>query len=106
MNRKPKEQMKKPEITPGKWAKDKKAKSRIHAANDRQVAACGGHTSNVNAEQVEAENDANATAIAALPDLLEALERAVSIIEDLPHPENIPAQDLRQALVKAGYTVE
>jgi len=36
--------------------------------------------------------------IAAAPYLLESLKRAVSIIEDLPYPDNGPAKDLQKAI--------
>lgn len=90
--------MKKPEITPGPWL----LRTALYSAH---ITSSGLPVADVQACHLEPWR-ANAKAIAALPDLLEALERAVSIIEDLPHPENIPAQDLRQALVKAGYTFD
>lgn len=51
----------------------------------------------------KAEVEANASAIAALPDLLAALETSLSIIEDIPHPGNYAADSIRAALIKAGY---
>ncbi len=104
MNRKPnKHTMKKPEITPGPWNL-----KTLHGSTNGQIYGKNGEkiAKPLCFFMFDSEVKANGKAIAALPDLLEALERAVSIIEDLPHPENIPAQDLRQALVKAGYTFD
>lgn len=62
--------------TPGPWMRDKKASMRICDTNDRQVAACGGRQSNM--ENVDDENEANATLIASAPELLEALQSIIS----------------------------
>ena len=37
-------------------------------------------------------------------EILTTLEKALSIIEDLPHPQNYAAADIRATLTKAGYT--
>lgn len=54
--------------------------------------------------QDEDETKANAQACAAIPDMLDALEQALSIIEDIPYPGNYAADKIRAALYKAGYT--
>lgn len=43
----------------------------------------------------------NARKIAAVDELLEALQRAVSIIEELPYPANLAAAELNAAILKA-----
>jgi hypothetical protein len=40
----------------------------------------------------------------AAPQMAEALEKAISIIEDLPYPQYKQADSLRAALLAAGYT--
>jgi len=45
-------------------------------------------------------------AFAALPDLLTALETALSIIEDIPYPGNYHAAAIESALRKAGYAFD
>ena len=52
----------------------------------------------------EGAREPNARLIAAAPQLAEALELALSFIEDLPYPQNWPAEKLRAALLAAGYT--
>jgi hypothetical protein len=49
----------------------------------------------------ESEKQANAHLIAAAPDLLSALERAVSIIEELPYPQNYAAVNFMEIIRKA-----
>ena len=94
--------MKKPNITPGPWAHGPAMERadcgfRIHTPESAAYGMAHVYSPGPNAE-------ANAQAIAAVPDLLEALERALSIIEDLPYPQDYAAKDLRAALTKAGYT--
>jgi hypothetical protein len=49
----------------------------------------------------QANDKANAKLIAAAPDLLAALKRALSLIEDLPYPENHMAATIRETISKA-----
>jgi hypothetical protein len=107
--------MKRPNITPGDWRIDKKASFRIHGDEDRQVAACGGRSSNSDTERTEEENRANTIAIAAVPDVLKALEPFAAYFSGdlanvgggtliLPSFTVQKFKDARAALLKAGYT--
>jgi hypothetical protein len=49
----------------------------------------------------ESEKQANARLIAAAPEMLQALERAVSIIEELPYPQNYAAVYFLEIIQKA-----
>ena len=69
--------------TPGTWHKTRYASTRIENNNERQVAACGGHTSTVNAEAVELENHANTTFIASCAGPAEAGWRSTIAAIDL-----------------------
>jgi len=100
--------MRKPQITDGEWQRDKKAAFRIHGNNNRQVAACGGRSSNLDAEQTEIENEANARFIAASKKMAEALEVALSIVETSNMgygcpPWNREIEQIKSALIAAGY---
>ena len=117
MNRKPTKEhtMKKPEITPGKWSANQTScgfytvSASILDSNAREALCrevCG-------ASIVEERN--NATAIAALPDLLEALEVAYKSMTKTSWTmeSNQDARDLlrkadqvQAALSKAGYTFD
>jgi hypothetical protein len=93
--------MKRPNITPESWHIGKRAGAEhgaIYGAKGEEIALPLGFFMD------DQEAKANARAIAALPDLLAALETSLSIIEDIPHPGNYAAESIRQALVKAGYT--
>lgn len=101
--------MKKPNITPGPWA----------PVFDNPLSILQGHTIKAQDEartpvaeafkgrgaspKGAAEQKANARAIAALPDLLEALEQCLRFVTVTPHD---PAFHDRivAALTKAGYT--
>lgn len=96
--------MTRPPITPGPWLGQQT--SRGFYTVTAEIRGCRTRTT-VCAEtggESMVEEQANARAIAALPDLLAALETALSVIEDLPYPANHPADNLRAALTKAGYT--
>jgi len=100
--------MRKPQITDGEWQRDKKAAFRIHGNNNRQVAACGGRSSNLDAEQTEIENEANARFIAAAPKTAEALEGLFSapLIRDLAAQNSSVFthwEKAKSALIAAGY---
>lgn len=88
--------MTRPPITPGPWSISPEDVYLIETETWYIAAA--------HAFVGDGESTANARAIAALPDLLAALETALSVIEDLPYPANHPADNLRAALTKAGYT--
>ena len=59
--------------TPGEWTI--KYEFNVFGGNNRLVASCGGHSSNVNSEKVHYENIANANLTAAAPDRYEAIIR-------------------------------
>lgn len=87
--------MKRPNITPGPW--------RLALYNYRaSVTESGLPVADLQACH-HVPYGASARAIAAVPELLAALETALSVIEDLPYPANYPAEALRAALTKAGY---
>lgn len=101
MNRKPKEHtMKKPNITPGPW--------RLITSLYKAAVTSGGlPVANIQACHLEPWR-ANATAIAALPDLLKALETSLAACEAtqeaIPTDETPKAiREIRAALTKAGY---
>ena len=100
--------MTRPPITPGDWHRDKKAAFRIHGADDRQVAACGGRASNTDADRTEIENEANARFLAASKQMAEALE-AEEAWRDASGEESerlriIANEKRKQALIAAGYS--
>ena len=78
--------MKKPNITPGEWRISRKISTLIvgktHDGYERSVASAGGFTRNTHDETPE--NEANAKAIAAVPQLIEALVDSKKAIESLP----------------------
>lgn len=85
--------MKKPDITEGKWHVGAKGpENMVYGERGEQVTA-------YNVMLPDGELAANARAIAALPDLLEALEQ----IEGDGH-QAWEAGIARAALIKAGYT--
>lgn len=93
--------MKRPNITPGKWIKSEKDRHGlwIETNEDEPEEICMVSAATVSYPEFRA----NIKAIAAVPELLAALETALSVIEDLPYPANYPAEALRAALTKAGY---
>jgi hypothetical protein len=100
--------MKRPNITPGDWQKDRRASLRICGDNDRQVAACGGRSPNTETEQTEEENDANTRFIAAAPDMAKALEGCIQSLQHMPETDGAYKYtciaQAKAALTKAGYT--
>lgn len=107
--------MKKPKITPGEWQRTRIAAGRIENTDGRQVCVCNGHASRINHEETERENDANAAAIAAVPELLEALEFTMETLRIARQhfPKSVKNADtfrlentcatVSKALKKAGY---
>ena len=93
--------MKRPQITPGPW---KLSEDEMEVFQTSNVYNSEGQTITLGSSALpQLQRKANARAIAALPALLEALELALSVIEDLPYPQNWPAEKLRAALRLAGY---
>jgi hypothetical protein len=90
--------MKRPNITPESWHIGKRAGAEhgaIYGAKGEEIALPLGFFMD------DQEAKANARAIAALPDLLAALEKIESELADIDLP--FPSY-AREALVKAGYT--
>jgi hypothetical protein len=83
--------------TPAPWEVDYSGNCHLGIIdkNDRTLAFCS--LQNENGD----EDEANARLIAAAPDLLSALERAVSIIEELPYPRNYAAVTFLEIIRKA-----
>jgi hypothetical protein len=98
--------MKAPNITPGKWRLDARLSSPLTLSGAGKHLATFHRDGNTTAQihPSAGETEANARLIAAAPQLAEALELALSVIEDLPYPQNWPAEKLRSALLDAGYT--
>lgn len=101
--------MKKPEITPGPW----NLRTALYSAH---ITNSGLPVADVQACHHEPWR-ANATAIAALPDLLEALECCLPdwhAEDDLTQHDGLPAGEIslgdmraiKAALTKAGYTFD
>lgn len=90
--------MNRPNITPESWHIGKRAGAEhgaIYGAKGEEIALPLGFFMD------DQEAKANARAIAALPDLLAALEKIESELADIDLP--FPSY-AREALVKAGYT--
>lgn len=99
-----------PPITKGDWTRDPRAKFRIVGGGDRQVAACGGHTSNVGPEAVEEENEANAVFIAGSKEIAEVMKSFVQVCETgnpMRFMQLVAEHYLsaKHALIKAGYVI-
>ena len=92
--------MKKPNITPGPWAATNV--NGTYVVRDKS-----GRTVSEN-PGVTYTDDANAQAIAALPDLLAALEGCLQSLERMPETEGAYKwtciAQAKAALTKAGYT--
>lgn len=90
--------MKRPNITPGKWNKNSFTVS--GPIGDR-IADCNASTG-----KSDAEKEANARAVAALPDLLAALEHMHTLLNSPPpnKPGGVSREKIKSALIKAGYT--
>ena len=99
--------MKRPNITPGKWSIGINPGEVFSAdRNKRIVDNSYVPTECSRVEYSEQERVDNARAIAALPDLLEALEACLLRLDahdDQSAPECTQA---RKALIKAGYTLD
>lgn len=89
--------MKRPNITPGGWHVGTNPGPIVYGQKGEQVTGW-----NVLLE--DGENQANCQAIAALPDLLAALEAALLRLDSHDEQSAPEALQIRQALVKAGYT--
>jgi hypothetical protein len=85
--------MTKPNITPGDWGQRPIFHNLIDSTGE--TIAFIPYSNKLAAE--------NGRALAALPELLKALEKALAILEDIPYPGNYAAADIRAALEKAGY---
>jgi len=69
----------------------------------REVAVIASHDTATGARMVDSYNALAAYPNpAAVPGVVDALKRAISIIEDLPFPDDLPAKDLRAALAALG----
>ena len=93
--------MKRPNITPESWHLGKRAGAEhgaIYGAKGEEIALPLGFF------MEDQEAKANAKAIAALPDLLEALECALLRLDNHDDQSAPEALQIRQALTKAGYT--
>ena len=66
--------------TPGPW-KIKFDFNVFQLKTGRLVASCGGHSSNVNPQEIHYENLANTRLVAAAPDLLEACQTIANMDE-------------------------
>ena len=87
-----------PQITPGEWRVEGE---NVLSSKGETIATCP-------PVFIFGEEEANVQAIAALPDLLKALESALDLISELNEggASNPEEQEIRQALTKAGYTIE
>ncbi len=104
----------KPNITPGSWKtrKESDGVARVEGKDKRFVFRIAG------ADFTKEEQLANAAAIAATPDLLEALELALELAGTAQKhfPKSIKNSDrfqlelsrdaIKKALIKAGYTID
>ena len=96
--------MKRPNITPGPWRRDRAGVNVIDPKEKSEYVLCHCHESRLPVIE------ANAQAIATLPDLLDALERALSLLECANDHQRkagrleYDTQTARAALTKAGYT--
>jgi len=95
--------MKRPNITPGSWHVGTNPGPIVYGQKGEQVTGW-------NALLEDGENQANCQAIAALPDLLAALEAALSLLECANDHQReagrleYDTQTAKNALIKAGYT--
>ena len=93
--------MKRPQITKGEWMVSKRALNGIESDNG-VIINCNVRSNNFDDGKTALENEINNKAVAALPQLLEALERILS------HGKAISDHDIcimaHNALEKAGYT--
>lgn len=88
--------------TPGKWII--KYQFNVYNEKGRHIAACGGHSSNIDAEKVYAENVSNAQLISAAPELFEACKNILHALENCPGEFNYSPSiedNLRNAIKKA-----
>jgi len=78
-------------FTKGEWVMYKHAKSCVCADGGRIVANCGAYFNNIDYENVQTENDANARLIAQSPNLLDSLEKLMLSVK--AHPDYISGSD-------------
>lgn len=92
--------------TPGPWGISRICSTVVHAGEkERGIATTGGHQDNsVDAEELLAENEANARLIAAAPDLLDELERAIGELEKAA--QYVGQRDLGAAMAMACNNIE
>jgi len=88
--------------TPGPW-KIKFDFNVFQLKTGRLVASCGGHSSNVNPQEIHYENLANTRLVAAAPDLYFACRAALLTLEDDDNYYKYKdvVNTLRQAIAKA-----
>ena len=100
--------MKKPNITPGPWEIGPSYPFIRYSDPTTHYVLETGRMTLTQSPSLEDESKANAQAIAAVPDLLAALERLLACPDlqlDAMEPESLEAMaDARAALTKAGYT--
>jgi len=94
--------MNKPNITPGKWEISRQVSTLVvgktHDGYERSIASAGGFTRNTHDETPE--NEANAKAISAVPQMIEALMTALKDECHILSPES--HDQLKTALRDAG----
>ena len=94
--------MKCPNITPGEW--------KATNVNGTYVVRDSTHRTVSENPGVTYQDDANARAIAALPELLAALEDCLQSLERMPETEGAYKftciNQAKAALIKAGYTFD
>ena len=67
--------------TPGPWILDRRTDANVIGDHGRSVASAGGYSDNFSDDTCLVENRANATLIAAAPDMLDALQNILNGIE-------------------------
>ena len=83
--------------TPGPWKVETRTRSGEFVRTTHITGPDGAHLANVGPCNIEA----NARLIASAPDLLAALKRALSLVEELPHPNNYMAATIRETIAIA-----
>lgn len=98
--------MTRPNITPGPWFVSRKNQSRVIASGPKAETLARAFAKGVTAEIEKRESEANARAIAALPDLLRVLEQTYETHQaqsPVKHCICSFCQDARVVLRKSGY---